>query len=154
MSFLAALPLLLPPGLCACRFGLLGCATAAAGVPTVRPGECPAADHGCCGHRKAAARRQADGNGRPTASRLAVPGRGEALPAHPNPPHEPGCPALRVPDHSQRAEPNTHSLILAADVHSVAVGEVVPLCRPFAVPAEIRGPASPPLYLSFCTLLI
>src|SRR6476661_7274237 len=91
---LTALPLLMPPGTCVCRFDIVGPAGAASGVSTVRSGNCPTADRGCCGHRKAAAPRKAEAVDRQTASRLHVSGAGKGLPATPNKLHEPGCPAL------------------------------------------------------------
>ena len=154
-SLLVALPLLMPPGMCVCQFGPLGPVTAAASESAARPdGACPAGDRGCCGHRKAAVKRKADGNDRPISSRLPVPGRGEGVPDRPDRPHEPGCPALRAPDHSKLAEQNRASLILAVNRDGVSLAEGVLAGRSFDVPAQIRGQASPPLYLSFCTLLI
>lgn len=72
-----------------------------------------------------------------------------------DPPHTPGCPALRTPDHSKLAERNAAGLARIVDrAYAGGIVAIVPPGRSFDLPSEVRGAASPPLYLSFCTLLI
>jgi len=147
ISLLVALPLLLPPGVCACRLAL-----AAAAPPSPDSVDiCRTPQHACCAHRKNAARHNVD---RRTASANSTSLRESQGPA-PGKTHEPGCPALLTADHSKLSErTNTTSPILTVSQDGVRAVDADITGPASAVASQAVAPSSRPLYLSFRSLLI
>jgi hypothetical protein len=151
VSLLVAVPLLMPPGTCLCRSGVLGSARAIACQSVGRQGDCgPTAERGCCRHHKPAGKCENRDQETRVSRRTPVPG----CPAAPEQRHEPKCPALRTPDYSKVAGRYDVALVLTLDQELFRVAQILPTSRPALT--ELVSPATiaPPLYLSHCTLLI
>jgi hypothetical protein len=151
VSFLVALPLLMPPGMCVCRFAP---ATATAVETAGRTDACVAGEHGCCGHRHIVNKPTADEGSHSISARFSVPTAEEHGPTQPNQPHEPGCPALQTSDHVKRAEQNHVSVALCVRLSTSGVVEDFKPLTSSVVANHATVQASLPLYLSFRTLLI
>ena len=148
VSFLVAVPLLMPPGVCACRLGMSGPAP----IARESAGVCPSPQRACCAHRKIAARHNVDVRAH---SRDSLWVRESQSPPRPGNAHEPGCPALLTTDHSKVAErTNTPSPVLTTHVDGLVTVDLEPT-RPIMLVGEhtyVR--TSSRLYLSFRSLLI
>jgi hypothetical protein len=148
MSFLVAVPLLMPPGLCACRLGL----PAPAQTVAESAGTCSSARRACCGHRKFAAKRTAD---RRASSCDSTTLTANKVPAQPGQVHESGCPALLTADHAKLARQNKPApTILTTHPDGVRSIDAVAAATSPVADFHPPRPASRSLYLSFRTLLI
>jgi hypothetical protein len=157
LTILAGLPMLMPPGMCICQFVPCGRASAdetrlpvpTDGAVTVAVDSGPSCG---CGHRRSQSQQAKQKPGKP--------GGLENIPVDhsaPNPlpgQHAPGCPAALTAATEKVALPTSQLqtlLVLALDF----VGSA-PVSSEMDGPSErvtIR-PHSPPLFLSYCTLLI
>src|SRR5262245_43370928 len=131
LALLAALPLLLPPGTCACQL--------APQPPPPRPVAQRQAPCRCCTHGKRTNTPQ------PSRAKPAVP----ALPTEP-----PDCHCVKIADHTKPAEPPVLNDGLTPT--GLVVGILAPSPAAAAVSlSPASAAASPgPLYLSHCALLI
>lgn len=149
ITFLVAVPMLMPPGMCICQFAPTG--TTTAGTRTV------AARTPAVGHSSSAGRNCRCDSCREQAP---APGGQESVPAgspaHPEPgQHAPGCPALLGDTPTKMAAPAL-TLHLDADPLPTFVSAVVETSRARGRDRDAVGHAdsSPPLFLSHCSLLI
>lgn len=149
VTFLVAVPMLMPPGMCLCQFASVGMATT--GTRTL------AARTPAVGHSSYAGR-----NCRCDSCRAQAPAPGghesapAGSPAHPEPvKHPPGCPASLGDTPTKMAAP---ALTLHLDADPVP-GFVSAVAEPSRVRGRDRDAAgyadsSPPPFLSHCSLLI
>lgn len=140
----ACLPLLLPPGLCACGASEVQTTPTRANVVTEAPKETKAPK--CCGcsrHTKNEA----------PATQLVSP-----VPSEPEhaADHAPGCPATAERSNAtERAEPVDHLTavgFVVVPAHRSALAQQAPSA--FAGARSTAPPHFPPLYLTHCALLI
>ena len=149
VTFLVAVPMLMPPGMCICQFAPTG--MAAAGTRTIAA-RAPAVAHSSDAGRNCrcdSCREQAPalGGHEPTPA---------GSPTHPQPDrHSPGCPALLGDTPTKMAAPAL-TLHLDADPVPSFVSAVVETSRVQGRDrdAAVRTDSSPPLFLSHCSLLI
>jgi hypothetical protein len=140
ISFLVAVPLLVPPGMCACRFGL----PEPAQVSAESDGLCRKPQRACCAHRKIAVQHNVDHH-------VAE----NQLPARPGQTHEPGCPALLTADHSKLARHDDGAApALTLQQESARTLDALPAPPTRLAGAPVFAPASCPLYLFLRCLLI
>jgi hypothetical protein len=148
ISFLVAVPLLVPPGMCACRLGLRAPAQAIAASAST----CSSPRRGCCGHRATAAQKNAD---RRASCRDAIALTESQAPTAPGKTHEPGCPALLTADHSKLAGQNSLAeQFPTIHVHGVHTTDDIADGTSRVTHFHPPGLVSQRLYVSFRTLLI
>jgi hypothetical protein len=148
ISFLVAVPLLAPPGVCACRFSL----PEPARVSSESDGLCRTSQRACCAHRKVAAGHNLDHR---DSSRQSAPSQRTELPAGPGETHEPGCPALLTADHAKLSRPNNAAApVIDVQQASASTIEAAPTMLTALTDTPASAPASCPLYLSLHCLLI
>jgi hypothetical protein len=148
ISFLVAVPLLVPPGMCACRIVLPGPAPGSA----ESAGVCQKPQRDCCAHRKIAVKLKVDDH---VASRGSASSREKQHPTRPGKTHEPGCPALLTADHSKLAGQNHGDApSLTVQHESARTLDAMPTTPTRLAGAHGFGPAPCPLYLSLRCLLI
>lgn len=151
VTFLVALQMLMPPGMCICQFAPTGKGSAAtrfeSGQRQVSHTADSRADCRCesCRERPAA-RLPSDGEDRPASPDEAPSGPGK---------HAPGCPAAHGDVPTKTAASTT--VTIPFDAHplrffSLAVVPAAPVGR--AREGASRPAVSPPLFISHCTLLI
>lgn len=145
VTVLVGLQLLMPPGMCVCRFAPV--AAVGTDANAVRPAPPPL--RACCA---------SCGSRHPAAE--SCPDQAPAAPDHPidrgPPDHLPGCPAVSPDVAAKLPAPTEPPVDAAADALAAAVaagitGEPAAACR--TVP-HAAFPSDPPLYLSFLVLLI
>jgi hypothetical protein len=157
LTILAGLPMLMPPGMCICQFVPCGRASGdetrlplpAVGAVSVEADSGPSCG---CGHRRSRSQQVTQEPGKP--------GGWQSIPVdHPSPgplagQHAPGCPAAMTAATEKVALPTfqVHTLLVLA-LDCTGFTPVSVEVNSAAERVTIR-PHSPPLFLSFCTLLI
>ena len=146
----ACVPLLQPPGFCVCKAAGPGRVSSPWQGPAEArtPGSTPPQKVGCCSHRDDASE----------ATRTAPsfdPDRPAPCPT-PDGDHLPGCPASAGVDRFKWVEPaqSFAQTLPPPDVGSSLPLEFVPPVAVRPVSPDADWPASPPIYLSHCSLVV
>ena len=150
VSILVVLPMLMPPGMCVCRFFQRGMHGREAGR-FERAQSCQLA--GCCEHCQGVPD-QDDCDEHAKSETQAVTATDG--PGHPGPVerHPPGCPAVQRVDHTRIVERVDHAPIVTAIETGICLSVATPSSPSVRLASPIRGLSDPPIYLDHCTLLI
>jgi hypothetical protein len=148
-TLLVVLPLLMPPGVCTCRFAHAGEPAAPADGHTggatdpadheEGPGECSS----CCTRSKLP---HGKPDGRPDSRQDRSP--------QPTAPHAPGCPAAKATELSKFTEPVLSAGTLIGPSTALPATDSTPGPVRVAQPTDTPPGPSRPIYVHFCTLLI